>query len=159
MNNLSSFSPKTSPFTAANLINKIKDVFANLPDFRQYATANNLKYTIADAALSAFAVFFTQSPSFLDYQTRMQQSQGKNNAQAIFGVHQIPSANQIRNLLDPVPPTAIFPLLQEIGAGLHEQGYLAPLSLHRRDFAGSTGWYDFFLFGEDLLPVLLSPKA
>jgi len=126
MNNLSSFSPKTSPFTAANLINKIKDVFANLPDFRQYATANNLKYTIADAALSAFAVFFTQSPSFLDYQTRMQQSQGKNNAQAIFGVHQIPSANQIRNLLDPVPPTAIFPLLQEIGAGLHEQGYLAP---------------------------------
>jgi hypothetical protein len=26
-----------------------------------------------DAALSAFSVFFTQSPSFLDYQVRMQQ--------------------------------------------------------------------------------------
>ena len=121
------FSPsnKPAPFTAAGLINKTRAAFENLPDFRKKATANNLKYAIADAALSAFSVFFTQSPSFLDYQTRMQKAHGKNNAQSIFGVHQIPSANQIRNLLDPVPPEAVYPLLQEIGDSLYQHGYLA----------------------------------
>jgi hypothetical protein len=43
-----------------------------------------------DAFLSAFSVFFTQSPSFLDYQTRTEKVHGKNNAQSIFGIHKIP---------------------------------------------------------------------
>ena len=122
------FSPssKPAPFTATSLINKTRGAFENLPDFRKKATANNLKYAIEDAALSAFSVFFTQSPSFLDYQTRMQKAHGKNNAQSIFGVHQPPSANQIRNLLDPVPPERVFPLLREIGDSLCQHGYLAP---------------------------------
>jgi hypothetical protein len=33
----------------------------------------------------------------------MEKEHGKNNAQSLFGVHLIPSANQLRNLLDPVP--------------------------------------------------------
>jgi hypothetical protein len=99
-------------------------VFSGFPDYRK--GGNNQKYVIEDAALSAFSVFFTQSPSFLDYQVRMQQVQGRNNAQSIFGVHQIPSANQIRNLLDPVPPERVFPFLAEIGDGLYQHGYLAP---------------------------------
>jgi hypothetical protein len=44
-----------------------------------------------------------QSPSFLDDQKTMEKERGKNNAQSLFGVHLIPSANQLRNLLDPVP--------------------------------------------------------
>jgi len=36
----------------------------HLPDYR---TGPNRRYEIADAALEAFAVFFTQSPSFLAY--------------------------------------------------------------------------------------------
>jgi len=36
-----------------------------------------------DAALSAFSIFFTQSPSFLDSQVRMQKQLGQNNAGAI----------------------------------------------------------------------------
>ncbi len=83
-------SDRPAPFTATSLINKTRTVFEKLPDFRKKATANNLKYAIEDAALSAFSVFFTQSPSFLDYQVRMQKTHGRNNAQSIFGVHQIP---------------------------------------------------------------------
>ena len=77
-----------------------------------------------DAALSAFSVFFTQSPSFLDYQVRMQCRLGKNNAQTLFGVHQIPSDNQIRNLLDPVPPETLFPPFAEISEGWYRTGFL-----------------------------------
>jgi hypothetical protein len=69
-------------------------------------------------------VFHTQSPSFLDYQRRMQKLQGTNNTQSLFGVHQIPSDNQIRNILDAVSPQTLCPLISHIGDELHRQGYL-----------------------------------
>ena len=94
------------------------------PDERR--RGNHQRYTLEDAALSAFSVFFTQSPSFLDYQRRMQRRLGRNNAQSLFGVHRIPSDNQIRNLLDPVPPETLFLVVAEIGEGLYHGGYLQP---------------------------------
>jgi len=62
-----------------------------------------------DAALSAFSVFFTQSASFLAYQRTMEGNKGRSNAQTLFGIHQIPSDNHIRDLLDPVKSAFIFP--------------------------------------------------
>ena len=73
----------------------------HLPDHR---TGPHRLYEIADAALGAFAVFFTQSPSFLAYQRDMQRRKGRNNAQSLFGVDQVPTDPQIRNLLDPIAP-------------------------------------------------------
>jgi hypothetical protein len=73
-----------------------------LPDYRK--PNNNTKYEIADAAMSAYSVFFMQSPSFLAHQRDMHQRKGKDNAETLFGVSKIPSDNQIRNLLDPVTP-------------------------------------------------------
>jgi hypothetical protein len=49
-------------------------------------------------------MFFSQSPSFLSYQQAMQQAQGHNNAKSLFGIENIPSDAQIRNLLDPISP-------------------------------------------------------
>jgi hypothetical protein len=77
-----------------------------------------------DAALSAFSVFFTQTPSFLAYQRMMEGSKGKSNAQSLFDVHQIPSDNQIRDLLDPVVPEHVFPVFEEILQALEQQGQL-----------------------------------
>jgi hypothetical protein len=77
-----------------------------------------------DAALSAFSVFFTQNPSFLAYQRMMEGSKGRSNAQSLFGAHQIPSDNQIRDLLAPVPPEQIFPVFEEILQVLEQQGQL-----------------------------------
>ena len=124
----SPFQPSTKPvpFTARSLIDQTRAAFSTLPDSRKTATSNNLKYAVEDAALSAFSVFFTQSPSFLDYQVRMQKTYGKNNAQSLFGVHQIPSMNQVRNILDPIPPQTVYPVFAEISEGLHQNGYLNP---------------------------------
>lgn len=77
-----------------------------------------------DAGLSALSVFFTQFPSFLSYQRSMERSKGKSNAQSLFGVHKIPSDNQIRNLLDPVKPEEIFPVFEQVLQVLEEQGQL-----------------------------------
>jgi hypothetical protein len=74
---------------------------------------------MADAALSAFSIFFTQSPSLLDSQVRMQKQQGKNNAASLFGVHEIPSDNQIRNFS-----------LDDFGTGYSSLGYLKRMPIH-----------------------------
>ena len=98
---------------------------AHLPDFRK--PSPNTCYTIQDAALGAFGLFFTQSPSFLEYQRRLQHSKGHNNAQTLFGVVQIPCDNQIRALLDRVAPHHFTPLFLEVFDQLNQAHLLDPL--------------------------------
>jgi hypothetical protein len=119
--------------TTGVLIAQIRETFEQLPDVRK--GGNNQRYAVADAALSAFAVFFTQSPSFLDYQVRMQKTRGRNNATSLFGVHEIPCDQQIRNLLDPVPPAELAPLLLDIVDGLARRD---ALETHRTLAGGFT---------------------
>lgn len=108
--------------TRSSLTTLIRATLKHLPDSRR--PSNATIFDMIDAGLSAFSVCFTQSPSFLDWQIRMQQAHGKNNATSIFGVHQIPSVPQIRNLLDPVPPETLYPLMTSIGDILYDQGHL-----------------------------------
>ena len=119
--------------TTGVLIAQIRATFEQLPDVRK--GGNNQRYAMADAALGAFAVFFTQSPSFLDYQVRMQKARGRNNATSLFGAHAIPCDQQIRNLLDPVPPAELAPLLLDIVDGLARRG---GLETHRTLAGGFT---------------------
>jgi len=117
-------------------------VFTGLPDARD--KSNNRRYNIEDAALAAFSVFFSQSPSFLDSQIRMQKLQGKNNAASLFGVHDIPCDNQIRNMLDPVPPQRLFPLMAQIGDDLYRHGLLDAFRSLNDTFLIALDGTDFF---------------
>jgi hypothetical protein len=72
-----------------------------LPEHR---TGRNVQYGLVDAGLGAFSVFFLQSPSFLAYQQKMREHHGRDNAKSLFGMEEIPSDGQIRNLLDPIDP-------------------------------------------------------
>ncbi|MCJ7738174.1 MAG: hypothetical protein MUQ10_12820 [Anaerolineae bacterium] len=53
----------------------------------------------------------------------MQRNKGQNNAQGMFGVEQIPSDGEIRNLLDPVEPGQMrepfWQIYQQLDAGGH----------------------------------------
>ncbi len=93
------------------LIERFHHLLDQLPDTRR---GKNIQYSIKDAALAAFAVFFTQSPSFLAHQQTLHQAKGRSNAQSLFGMAQIPCANQIRALLDPVSPDLLFPMFASI---------------------------------------------
>jgi hypothetical protein len=108
-------------FTVDTLLRAFEPVIDQLPEHR---TGRNMTYTIHDAVLSAFAVFFMQSPSFLAQQQVVQRRQGRNNAQSLFGVAQIPSDNQIRNLLDPLSPERLFPLFSTCWQVLEATGTL-----------------------------------
>ena len=87
------------------IVDFLRTTFKRLPDKRR---GKNKQYTMEDIGLSAFSVFFMQCPSFLAHQRLMQEARGKNNAQALFQVEDIPSDNHIRSLLDEVPPSSIF---------------------------------------------------
>jgi hypothetical protein len=86
----------------SQFINLFQERLEKFPDKRK---GKNKQYEMRDAGLSAFGVFFTQSPSFLAYQRTMEQKKGRSNVQTLFGGHKIPSDNQIRDLLDEVPPS------------------------------------------------------
>ena len=77
-----------------------------------------------DFGLSAFSIFFTQCPSFLAHQKAMQEAKAQINATSFFAVSQIPSDNQIRQMLDPVEPQALFAVYDQIYDTLREHGLL-----------------------------------
>jgi hypothetical protein len=79
---------------------------------------------MAEIGLSAFAVFFAQSPSFLAHQRHLVEGHGRSNAQTLFGIARIPTDNHIRALLDPVPPEHFFGLFGASVAHLEEHGGL-----------------------------------
>ena len=103
------------------LIRETLGILHSLPDYR---VGSNTKYTIADAALSAFSVFFTQCPSFLSYQRDMEENKGRNNAKSLFSVESIPSDNQIRNLLDPIESGCFSPIFDATFNFLESSGHL-----------------------------------
>ncbi len=105
-----------------NLIRLLHQQLEQPPDHRN---GRNTTYAIKDAALGAFAVFFTQSPSFLAYQRQMKRLKGRSNAESFFRIEQIPSDNQIRNLLDPVAPDQLFPLFRTIFEALQQSDHLS----------------------------------
>jgi hypothetical protein len=59
-------------------------------------------------------------------------SKGQSNAQRLFAVHDHPSDNQIRNLLDPVGPPALWPIYRHIFQELDRTGVLQAYRSHAR---------------------------
>lgn len=107
-------------FTFDSLIKEFHKVMATFPDER----AGNKSKLLKDAALGAFSVFYTQNPSFLAYQNSMQKRKGKNNASSLFGVGEILSTNQIRNIMDNVSPSYVLPMFSHVLDGLSYSGHL-----------------------------------
>jgi hypothetical protein len=102
----------------------LRQYTTDLPDVRK--PSPNTRYTIQNAALGAFGIFFLQAPSFLEYQRQLHHRQGHDNAQTLFGIEPIPCDNQIRTLLDPIAPHYFNPVFFEVFAHLEQQRLLEP---------------------------------
>lgn len=105
----------------STLLTFLEGAVAQFPDKR---TGENIRYSLRDATLAAFSVFFTQCPSFLSHQQLMQRRRGSNNATSIFTIRNIPSDNQIRTLLDPVEPSFLHPVYEQTFSVLEQQGII-----------------------------------
>ena len=105
-----------------SLIAGFRALCAALPDRRR---GLNLTFEMSDFGLGAFSTFFMQSPSFLAHQKMLERGRGKSNCQTLFGMVNIPTDNQTRSMLDPVPPERLFPAFGQILDALSAGGGLA----------------------------------
>lgn len=112
------------PLSFAVLRNYLEEAVQQIPDPRQ--PSNATRYKLSDVILGAFSVFFMQCESFLEHQRQMQSRRGKSNAQSLFGLTEIPSCAQIRNLLDEVAAVGLFAVFFQTYAALMRGGYLQP---------------------------------
>ena len=60
---------RVKPLGFDDLIARVRALAGALPDPR---TGTNTQFSMADIALAAFSVFFTQCPSFLSFQRNME---------------------------------------------------------------------------------------
>jgi hypothetical protein len=104
-----------------SLLSILTDCIEGFPDPRK---GKNSHYSMRDITLSAFSVFFTQSPSFLSYQRSMQQQKGCNNGRTIFGIDKIPTDAQIRNVLDVVSYRYLDPVFMGVMSLLQQSNDL-----------------------------------
>ena len=103
-------------------LNLIRQYCAALPDKRR---GRNIKYTMADIGMAAFAVFFTQCSSFLAFQRTLQKRFARSNAQTLFDLERIPTDNHIRTMLDGVPSDHFDAVYLSLLADTLDQGGLS----------------------------------
>jgi hypothetical protein len=104
------------------LIAYLNQAIHEMEDPRQ--TSNARKYSLQDAVLAAFSVFFMQSESFLDYQRHQESHHGNSNARSLFGMMNVPTAPQIRNILDGIPATTLSGVFHCVYQALKREGHL-----------------------------------
>jgi hypothetical protein len=82
-----------------------------------------LSYPLHDTLMSGFAVMFFQHPSLLQFQRAMEKKRRRWNLQTIFGVHEIPSDTQKREILDGVKPEALRGVLPQLWEKVRRAGW------------------------------------
>ena len=135
-----------------HVLERIRSAADTFADKRQ---GPNLRYTLADAVLSAFACFFLQSPSFLAFQRRMQHRQSRSNCQTLFGMQGIPSDGQIRK---PVGQTGsrLFSELVSAPVGYASvQGGFCAVCTSCRSHARGAGRHRVSFLPDDPLSAML----
>src|ERR1700684_4048816 len=94
-----------------SLLSGLRAVCAAFPDPRKGRGGN---IAMADFGLSAFALFFMQSASFLAFQRTLEKGQGRSNCQTLFGIGKIPTDNYIRDMLDGTDPALLQPCFERM---------------------------------------------
>jgi hypothetical protein len=73
--------------------------------------------------MSGFALRFFQHASLLQFQRAMEKRRQRCNLQTIFGVREIPSDTQMREIVAGVKPAAIRGVFPQIGEKVRRAGW------------------------------------
>ena len=102
------------------LFKLIRERCERLPDAR----AVSVDISLADALLSAFAMFSLKDPSLLAFDHRRQDP--SDNFRTVYGIECVPCDSQMRTILDPVDPDQLRPLFQDVFRCLQRGKALEP---------------------------------
>ncbi|UXE60301.1 MAG: hypothetical protein KA717_32685 [Woronichinia naegeliana WA131] len=158
------------------IVHCLNEVIGKIDDPR--SVSNATKYSLREAILGAFAAFFMQNESFLEYQRQLNSRCGRDNAQSLFGLEKIPTVEQIRNIVDGVAASSLFPLFGLIYQALRSMGFLKAYEILRGNLLVAMDGTNYYssekvncpccstktskqgkvtYFHQALLPVIVSP--
>jgi hypothetical protein len=128
------------------MIDVLSTRFAHIPDPRQ---PDRVDYSLHDTLMSGFAMMFFQHPSLLEFQRKLQQRRGRCNLETIFGVHEVPSDSQMREILDGVPVELLRQVLPALFAKVRRAGWAMDFKSPVPSGAHQGAYYSAMLDGSD----------
>lgn len=129
--------PKTRKHLSFDpLIQQIRLRAEQLPDARR----RDGDYSVADAVLSAVAMFSLKDPSLLAFQERRNDENMKN----LYGIGQVPGDTQMREILDPLRPDLLRPMFQDVFAQLQRGKATEPFVFHEDCYLLSMDGTEYF---------------
>ena len=136
MLNPAALPPKTRKHLSFDpLIRTIHLRAKQLPETRDGAGCS---YSVADAVMSAIALFALKDSSLLAFQERCNDV----NMKRLFRIQQVPSDTQMREILDPLEPDSLRPLFNDVlrqlqrGKALESYAFLDGYCLLSMDGSG-----------------------
>ncbi len=131
--------PTRKHCNADAFIKALRKCFLTVPDSRQ---ARKVKISMADALMSAFAMFSLKDPSLLTFDKRRKEE--PENLHTVFGIKDIACDSQMRDILDSVNPESLQFGYQEIFRILQRGKDLEPMTVlggHYFVSGDGTGFY------------------
>jgi hypothetical protein len=101
------------------MIDLASQTFAPILDSRR---PERVDYSLHDTLRSGFAMLFFQHPNLREFQRKMKQRRTRCNLEPMFGVHDVPSDTQMRDILDGVPVELIRSLLPAVFEKIRRAG-------------------------------------
>src|SRR5919202_778022 len=99
--------PKVRQHLSADaLFGLVRNGFAHIPDYRLSET----DIPLADALMSAFAMFSLKAPSLLAFD----KERAEGNLHTIYGIERVPCDTHMRTILDPVSPKVLRPVFKRV---------------------------------------------
>src|SRR5438270_500842 len=104
---MSMVAPKARKHLSADaLFGLVRNGFAHIPDYRLSET----DIALADALMSAFALFSLKAPSLLAFD----KERAEGNLHTIYGIERVPCDTHMREILDPVSPKVLRPVFKSL---------------------------------------------
>ena len=97
-------------------------------------------YSIADAVMSAIAMFSLKDSSLLAFQQR----RNDHNMKTLYLIENVPSDTQMRELLDPVLPSSLRPMFGGVFRQIQRAGALKPFVFHEDCYLLSVDGTQYF---------------
>jgi len=92
--------------SADALFRLVQSDFARLPDYR----VGDTEIALADALMSAFAMFSLKAPSLLAFD----KERAEGNVHTIYGIERVPCDTRMREILDPISPQWLRPAFKSV---------------------------------------------
>lgn len=132
--------------TLEAMIELVSQAFAPIPDPRR---PDRVDYSLHDTLMSGFAMMFFQYPNLLEFQRKMKQRRHQCNLETIFGVREVPSDTQMRDILDGVSVELIRPLLPALFEKIRRAGWAKEFTTTLSSGADQGTYYTLMLDGSD----------